>query len=311
MIQFIKNESISRDLWDKAIMQSPQPMMYAMSWYLDLVTPGWDGLIEDNYQAVMPLIGAKKFGIHYLYQPPFCQQLGVFGKNVSTDVVKSFLLAIPRKYRFAEIMLNESNKIDLPNAEMLTNITLQLGCAIENIRTGYNENTRRNIRKAEQNKLSVYKGFDIENIISLFKTNKGEALGKNESWYSTLKTLSYQLRHLGLANTFCALNQHNEIIAGILLVEFNGRAVLLFSGSDSEARETGAMHFLIDSILKDICTSHQIFDFEGSNNENLAKFYLGFGGEKSSYPFVRINRLPFPVRWMKGKGLDHSQISAK
>lgn len=311
MIRFAENENIDRDLWDAAIMQSSQPMVYAMSWYLDLVAPGWNGLIEDNYQSVMPLVGAKKFGIQYLFQPPFCQQLGVFGKVNTTDTVKSFLQAIPRRYRFAEIMLNESCPINVPGVEMLTNITLQLGCNIENIRPGYNENTRRNIRKAAQSGLSVHKGFDIENIISLFKTNKGEALGKHESWYSTLKTLSFQLRHLGLSNTYCMLNPHNEIIAGILLVEFKGRAVLLFSGSGSEARETGAMHFLIDSILADICTTHQIFDFEGSNNENLAKFYLGFGGKVSNYPFIRINRLPLCVRWMKKTGIYSSQISDK
>ncbi len=304
MIRFAKNENIDRDMWDAAVMQSSQPMMYAMSWYLDLVAPGWNGLIEDNYQCVMPLVEAKKTGVHYLFQPPFCQQLGVYGKEISAETVKRFLLAIPHKYRFTEIMLNESCPVNVPGVEMLTNITLQLGCDIEKIRTGYNENTRRNIRKAARNGLSVHKGFDIETIISLFKNNKGEALGKHESWYSTLKTLSFQLRHLGLANTYCALNQHNEITAGILLVEFEGRAVLLFSGSGNEARKTGAMHFLIDSILADICTTHQLFDFEGSNNENLAKFYLGFGGKLSNYPFIRINRLPLCVRWMKGKGLS-------
>lgn len=304
MIRFIENENIDRNLWDAAVMQSTQPMAYAMSWYLDLVAPGWDGLIEGNYKCVMPLIGGKKFGIHYLFQPPFCQQLGVYGKGISADTVKSFLLAIPHKYRFAEIMLNESCPVNVPGVEMLANITLQLGCDIEKIRVGYNDNTRRNIRKAGQKGLSVHKGFDIETIISLFKANKGEALGKHENWYSTLKTLSFQMRHHGLANTYCVLNQHNEIIAGILLVEFKGRAVLLFSGSGSEARETGAMHFLIDSILSDISNTHLIFDFEGSNNENLAKFYLGFGGKLSNYPFIRINRLPLCVRWMKGKGLS-------
>lgn len=304
MIQFAENENIDRTLWDAAVMRSSQPMIYAMSWYLDLTAPGWNGLIEENYQAVMPLVGAKKIGINYLFQPPFCQQLGVFGKDISSDVVKRFLQAIPQKYRFSEIMLNEQNAIDVSGVEMLTNITLQLSCSIEELRNKYNDNTRRNIKKAIQSAISLHKGFDIEKIINLFRENKGETIGNSDAWYAHLLTLSYQLRHRGMATTWSALNEHNDIIAGILTVEFEGRVILLFSGSGAEARETGAMHFLIDSILSDTCNTHQIFDFEGSNNENLARFYLGFGGEKSFYPFVRINRLPLPVRWMKGKGIS-------
>ena len=304
MIQVVDNENIRRDLWDAAIMHSSQPMIYAMSWYLDMVAPRWNGLIEDNYQCVMPLVGKKKFGIQYLFQPPFCQQLGVFGNGITAYNIENFLHAIPHKYRFAEIMLNESCPVNISGVEMLTNITLQLDCDIEKIRTGYNDNTRRNIRKAVQNGLSIHKGFDIESIISLFKINKGATLNKNESWYAILTSLSFQLRYLGFASTYCVLNQHNEIIAGILIVEFKGRVIMLFSSSNSEARETGAMHYLIDSVLADICTTHLLFDFEGSNNENLAKFYLGFGGKVSKYPFVRINRLPLCVRWMKGKGIS-------
>lgn len=303
MIRYIENENIDRDAWDSAVACCETPLIYAMSWHLDIVAPGWCGFVEDDYSHVMPLVHRKKSGFHYLYQPPFSQQLGVFGQHVSADTVKAFLQATGQRFRFAEIMLNESNTTDISGIEKYTNIVLPLNRNIEEIRSGYNENTRRNIRKAAQNNVILHKGFDIENIATLFKQNKGEAFGKKDSWYSVLKTLAYQMRHLGLAATYSALNNHNEIIAGILTLEFNGRVVLLFSGSGPEARETGAMHFLIDSILEEKCLSAHTFDFEGSNNENLARFYMGFGGTKKDYPFVRINRLPLCVRWMKKKGI--------
>jgi hypothetical protein len=74
------------------IHHSINRILYAFSWWLDAVCPGWEALIEDDYRAVMPLTGNIKLGIHYLYQP-FTQQLGV-----SSDVLKprnqSFLAAI-------------------------------------------------------------------------------------------------------------------------------------------------------------------------------------------------------------------------
>ncbi len=304
MIQYLTNEQIDRARWDAAVSASSGPSLYATSWYLDLVSPDWSGLCTPDYSAVMPLTFRKKNGISYLYQPPFTQQAGVFGKEVSAELVKSFLQAIPRKFRFAEIMLNETNALQVQGVEMLTNITLQLGRDISVIENGYNENTRRNIKKATQSHVSMHKGFDIDAIIALFKNNKGEAIGQSDVWYSVLKTVAYQLRHRGLAATYSAVNEQNEIIAGILAVESGNRMILLFSGSGSEAREKGAMHFLVHSILADCCNTHQLFDFEGSNQENLARFYLGFGGHKTTYPFVRINHLPLCMRWLKRKGIS-------
>ena len=111
MIRFVNNENIDRNLWDKTIMQSSMPMIYAMSWYLDIVAPEWHGFIQDDYKTVMPIVSSRKFGLTYLYQPPFCQQHGVFGNNVSADLVKEFIIAIKSKFRFAEIMLNEINEV--------------------------------------------------------------------------------------------------------------------------------------------------------------------------------------------------------
>ena len=91
MIRFVNNENIDRNLWDKTIMQSSMPMIYAMSWYLDIVAPEWHGFIQDDYKTVMPIVSSRKFGLTYLYQPPFCQQHGVFGNNVSADLVKEFM----------------------------------------------------------------------------------------------------------------------------------------------------------------------------------------------------------------------------
>jgi len=304
MIQYLTNEQIDRTRWDAAVSASDGPSLYATSWYLDLVSPDWSGLCTADYSAVMPLTHRTKNGIAYLYQPPFTQQAGVFGKNITTDLAKAFLKAIPHRFRFAEIMLNETNSLQVQGVEMLTNITLQLGRDLTEIEKGYNDNTRRNIKKAIQSHVSMHKGFDIDAIITLFKNNKGEAIGQSDNWYSVLKTVAYQLRHRGLANTYSAVNEQNEIIAGILAVESGSRMILLFSGSGSEAREKGAMHFLVHSILADCCNTHQIFDFEGSNQENLARFYLGFGGKKIAYPFVRINRLPLCMRWMKRKGIS-------
>ncbi|PKP02646.1 MAG: hypothetical protein CVU11_11060 [Bacteroidetes bacterium HGW-Bacteroidetes-6] len=299
MIRYLKHEEIDKNAWDACILRSPAPLIYPMSWYLDVVSPGWSALVEDNYSRVMPLTHRKKTGINYLFQPPFSQQLGIFGLQCNSDNTQEFLKAIPKQFRFAEIMLNENNPIEMAGTQKLTNITLNIERNIEEIRSGYNDNTRRNIKKANQNNLTCYQGFDIEKIVSLFKNNKGNEVKQSDVWYANLLTLAYQLRHKSFGTTWSAIDAHNEIVAGIFTVEFANRVILLFSGSGPEARDSGAMHFLVDNILTDASMRNKLFDFEGSNNENLARFYMGFGGEKKEYAFVRMNRLPFWMKWIK------------
>ena len=111
MIQYLTHNQINLNKWDSTIAECGN--IYAYSWYLDIVHPGWEALVEDDYQSVMPLTGGKKFGVNYLYQPYFVQQLGVFSKSsITPEMTQAFLDAIPSKYRFAEIRLNEGNALN-------------------------------------------------------------------------------------------------------------------------------------------------------------------------------------------------------
>src|SRR5437868_14283744 len=86
-------------------------MIYAYSFYLDTMAGYWDALILNDYEAVMPLTWKKKYGISYLYQPPFVAMSGIFGNNLTADDVKAFIHAIPQKFRLIEISLNHANTI--------------------------------------------------------------------------------------------------------------------------------------------------------------------------------------------------------
>ena len=63
MIQYLIHNQINQTKWDATIAECGN--IYAYSWYLDIVHPGWDALVEDDYQSVMPLTGGKKFGVDY------------------------------------------------------------------------------------------------------------------------------------------------------------------------------------------------------------------------------------------------------
>ena len=109
-IRFIRNVEIDRSKWDQCISGSPFGIVYAWSWYLDRICTHWDALIWGDYLYVMPLVNNRKFGIRYIYQPFFTQQLGVFSKlNIEPEITDQFLDAIPDQFRLTDMNLNLGN----------------------------------------------------------------------------------------------------------------------------------------------------------------------------------------------------------
>ena len=72
MIIYLQNHEIDYDRWDSCVSSSDNRLIYAFSWYLDLVCRDWDALVYNDYQAVFPLPKRRKWSIEYIYQPFFC-----------------------------------------------------------------------------------------------------------------------------------------------------------------------------------------------------------------------------------------------
>ena len=56
------------------------------------------------------------------------------------------------------------------------------------------------------------------------------------------------------------------------------------------------MPFLIDQFIKTSANSSFLFDFEGSNDENLARFYKSFGAHKSELSKFKNKSVTFIVK---------------
>ncbi len=300
MITYIRHRDIDTEKWDNCIRNSFNGIIYAYSWYLDIVCTEWDGLVEDDYESVFPLVKSRKFGINYIYPPFFTQQLGVFSKNLLTETkVRDFLNAIPSIYKYAEINLNTFNKIDQREFKCLSNLNYELDLvnSYDNIRKNYSQNLKRNLKKADDNSLSLITNIKPEDIIDLFRENRGKALRFfNEKDYFNLKRLVYALIYKRKAEVSGVYSKRNNLCAGAIFVTSNNKAIFLFSALNDEGRSYSAMPFLIDNYIRLHSSRNMIFDFEGSNDPKLARFYKSFGSKECVYYQVKINRMPWITR---------------
>lgn len=294
MIQYLSHNQIDKTKWDATIAECGN--IYAYSWYLDMVHPQWEALVEDDYQSVMPLTGGKKFGVYYLFQPYFVQQLGVFSKlSVTAETAEAFLKAIPSKYRFAEIRLNEGNVFadTMQSVEYHRNVLLDLNQDYKTIRANYHQNTKRNLAKAENNNLQLVSTVIPYHVVALFTDNRGALLDKwGDAEYARLTAL-----------TKVAVNRNHAFLLGVsekgvgqllcaaIFMKTSERITFLFSGLTEEGKQRQAMTWLLDQVIQKHAKQPLTFDFEGSDDDNLARFYLGFGGEETKYPSYCFNRL--------------------
>ncbi len=305
MIALVKHADLDTKKWDECILKDVSGLFYGLSWYIDILKKEWDALVYNDYEAVFPLIFDKKLGVHYLHRPYGVQQLGVFSKNpLSPELMREFVDAIPPKYTFVDVFLNSTNPVGLLNAKQLNankNFELNLHQSYQKIYEGYSTQTQRNLKKAKVCKHRVFEHDSPDQIIALFKQNKGKEVSTlSEANYATMRQLMYVILHKHRGYIWTIYDAHNTIIAGAFFIEIGGRIVLLFSATDEVGRQQHALTYLLDELFIARAGDQVVFDFEGSNNKNLARFYSGFGALEVIYYNLKINKLPWPLKWLKG-----------
>jgi hypothetical protein len=303
MIVYLAHKDIDKTKWDLCIQESYNGLIYAYSWFLDLVSEKWDGLVENDYERVFPLTWKKKASIYYLHQPFFTQQLGIFSRSpLDEETIDRFVEAIPARFRLIEISLNSHNKLSGKGFITRNNLNHEL-TLIENyeqIAAGYSENTVRSIKKAIKERLSVQAEVKPDLVVDMFRKNRGRYIHTlKDSDYQRFRRLVYTCLYKGKAQVWGAYSPENELCAGIIFLFSHNRAVFLFSGLSDYGRMHGAMPFLIDAFIQEYAQTYLTLDFEGSNDPDLARFYRSFGSREVTYPFITKNRLPRLIRIVK------------
>jgi hypothetical protein len=301
-IRYLTRREIDTTKWDHCIDTAGNGLIYAYSFYLDHMARNWDALVLDDYEAVMPLTWNRKFGIRYLYQPFLTAQLGVFGKKITEEQVGLFAQNIPSSFRLIEISLNSGNILAIPTGFPIhrSNYVLDLNWPYGELNKNYNENIQRNIKKSIQAGGGVQKDFDVEKVIGLAVQQMKAQSGESTDNVNRFRRLYQYLHQKQMATTYGIVSGKGEMLASCVFFFSHNRAYYILVGNHPNSRNTGASHALIDAFIKDNAAKNLLLDFEGSDIPTLAAFYRGFGATHQIYPAVRINRLPFYLRWMKG-----------
>ncbi len=305
-ISYYRSHEIDKSKWDNCIEFSDNGLIYARSYYLDNMAHNWDALVLDDYEAVMPLTWNRKFGFYYLYQPYFVPALGLFGKKVSGQMVLAFLNAIPRKFKYWNIDLNESNKlinISMPlqiNLSSRVNYHLNLNKSYEELYAGYQKPCRRRLRRAGQQEVETSMGGEPAEVVNFYRSHYESKYPKiSPAVYESLLESATSCFKKDMAKTYFAKLPCGEITAAYLVLQDKNFVYLLMGGSSKKGKETGSFYSITDAIIRHHAGSERTLRFEGSDITGIALFNAQFGATISQYLHLNRNNLPFPVNLLK------------
>ncbi len=299
-LKYLRHSAIDYEKWDRCIGEAPNSRVYTASWYLDRTAVVWDALVWGDYEFVMPLPVKKKMGISFLYQPLYCQQLGIF-PPAPPETALEFYVEITRRFRYSDIQLNAFN---LPQKQMertqfspRKNYLLLLNAGYDSISSAYSKNTHRNIAKANNNRLNYVEGITLEEFLALKQKNLAVKLPRKT--IQRLKSIIAYSQFKGFGEIAGVYSPGNVLCAAVFFLRWKDRVIYLNSVSSNEGKELRAMFFLMDRFLEKCSGKSLTLDFEGSVVPGIARFFEGFGATPEIYYRMIINRLPFPAKWLK------------
>lgn len=301
MIKYLSHQEIDKIKWDDCIAQSNNELIYAYSWYLDIVAPGWEALVLNDYEVVMPLPTTTKY-LNVIYQPFFAQQLGIFNtQNLKHFTVSDFIKAIPAKFKYINICLNESNTVHTEAYVLIKrkNYVLHLNRNYEALFKGFNEQNKRNTRKSLNEGLTI-ETVDTSTVVDFYHLHKSENTPDvKPADYARFKLVLKEAVARGNCFALSVVDAAGKMHACAAFYKQKERIIFQIGTTNEAGRASKAMFFLMNHIIKEYSNQKQMLDFEGSEISNVARFFSGFGAYQLPYYRLVINRLPWYIKWLK------------
>ena len=286
--------------------------IFHADWWLDAVAPGSWRRLEvrkgDHVVASLPIVTKRKYGRTGITMPPFTQFLGPAlapaeaGTKYPTwlgqqkELFTALIDALPDCDHFAQNFhpgIHNWQPFYWRGFQATVRYTYVLEdlADLDAVMAGFQENIRRDIRKAEK-KLTVHVADGIDELVDACRRSFAR-LGRELPFAPPLLArLHAALREHDAGRVIYARDADGAVHAAMLYC-WDGRCThYVIGGGDPELRNSGATSLLMWHAVQHAARLNGRFDFEGSMIEAVERFVRGFGGRQVPYFFVtRTSRL--------------------
>lgn len=294
-IRYIPHEEIDKIRWNSCIHYSINGNVFGYKWYLDSVAKDWGGLVEGNYDSVMPIIKNEK-GI---YQPELIRESGIYTSRVPSRVrIQQFLQAIPSEYNSVNIHLNTQNKVDNNidfDLSKHSNYQLLLSRPYDELVENFRPELAQMLKTSSQYNFTSTTSLKPESVADFFKKHSQNRKNLDQKYFAYLRIM-YNALHRGLGFASGIYDEKENLLAANFFIFSHGKIVSLMPVESSKGKGKCALAFLFNMVLLTNAKRTAILDFNGEN-----EFGKLFGAEEKQFTQIQKGEPVFEFESNKKK----------
>ncbi|MEM1124758.1 MAG: hypothetical protein AAGJ18_30250, partial [Bacteroidota bacterium] len=225
----VSREDIDKNKWNSCVHYANNGNVCGYMWYLDAITKDWEGLIEEDYGSVFPLIWKKNWlGRKKIYQPELIVEGGIYSENIlSSTRIKSFFDALPDAYK--SLTIHISNQAKIPNdlgvkVEKLRRQQLILNKPYQDLQAGFSPAFQAQLAKAAELQLQPASNLKPEKVVDFYK---GHSRNYNKENYFAYLRIMYNAMHRGWGFANGIANKKGDLLAVNFFIYSHGKIMVL------------------------------------------------------------------------------------
>ncbi len=301
-LQILPSYKIDGLKWNNRVHESENGLIYSTTQFLNgMCGRQWLGLIWNNYEYVMAVPFRKKYGIRYVYQPAFTQQLGVVGHFPPKEIIQQCIDALQVRFKYINYPFNFAQQGCLQNEvyKTRTNYTVCLHEPAATLTQRLSAHFNKSLRRLQKLDFKYMICTDFRFVIAQHRKINGAAIGSytTKDWQALTELCKHFANEKKLIVREVVLE--GELVCACLLVQDAKRIYNLVSFVNAAGKKAEANYFLYYNLMAEFSGKQLLLDLEGSDVTGIANFYLKMHPQKEQYAVMHYNNLPAIMQLFK------------
>ncbi len=301
-MRHLSHAQIDKAKWDALVLRSKAPYIYVISWYLDVACPKWEALVwekEGRYEAAIPLPTKRFLLFKWVQMPYFVQQTGLIYENgqvpdpfltyfFKTEVYARYLsFHLPFQSDLCEKVVSLVPRT--MSMEFKKNFLLPLSASYAALYGEYNENRRRNLKKASSKGWKCRLHTDIKAAVDMYTTFQQPKQAVKKGAFDGIIRIYEAAEKRGAAALYCCEDAYGTPLAYALFLRFGYKIYYMFGAMSEEGRAYSANSLAFDHVIHQYAEQEYVLDFEGGTKEGIGHYFASFGATSEEYVRISFN----------------------
>jgi hypothetical protein len=287
-ITILPSHKIDVTKWDNCVAAANHNNIFMYSWALNTLCDNWDGLIVNDYEAVLPLPWRKKWLLTYMHHVPLLAKISLMAKASIEVPAETIATALQKRFWFINF---DIDNLDLGKwiVKKRCNFYLPLLATYEILYSNFTKECHKNIKKSISRGCVLKQATSIEKVVKIYDLAYGNFHEKqtNRNYIKIINFAKYALAK-GKASIWEVQNEaNNETLLAAILLKDKGRLYYWLAAPTATGRQCRASYFFINEVIKMNANSNSILDFEGSDIQEVAHFYQQFAPKTEWYDQIK------------------------